>query len=67
MWTCTRLTAGIARLPSRETLEALHDVVKAGKARLYRGVVNVRLAVLQGALPGRPAWMDTVRLDAEPL
>ena len=31
--TCTRSTAGITRVPIEETLEALHDVVKAGKAR----------------------------------
>ena len=34
---------------------------------LHRRLVDVRLAVLQGALPGRPARLDAVRLDAEPL
>ena len=31
--TCTRSTAGIPLTPIAETMEALHDVVKAGKAR----------------------------------
>ena len=31
--TCTRFIAGITSTPIEETLEALHDVVKAGKAR----------------------------------
>ena len=34
---------------------------------LPRRLVDVRLAVLQGALPGRPPRLDAVRLDAEPL
>ncbi len=33
MSTSTRSTAGTTRTPIEETLEALHDVVKAGKAR----------------------------------
>ena len=32
-WICTRSIAGITRRPIEETLEALHDVVKSGKAR----------------------------------
>ena len=53
--------------PIEETLEALHDVVKAGQGALHRRVVDVRLAVLQGAVRGRPARLDALRVDAEPL
>ena len=34
---------------------------------VHRRLVDVRLAVLQGAVPGRPPRLDAVRLDAEPL
>ena len=47
--------------PIEETLEALHDVVKAGKARYIGAIVDVRLAVQQGALSGRPQRLDAVR------
>jgi aryl-alcohol dehydrogenase-like predicted oxidoreductase len=40
MSTCTRSTAWTTRPPLEETLEALHDVVKAGKAR-YLGASSM--------------------------
>ena len=40
---------------------------EGGEGPLPRRLVDVRLAVLQGALPGRPPRLDAVRLDAEPL
>ena len=36
-------------VPIEETLEALNDVVSAGKALLHRRVVDVRVAVREGA------------------
>ena len=53
--------------PVEETMEALHDVVKAGKARLPRRLLDVGLAVRQDAARGRPARLDSVRVDAEPV
>ncbi len=53
--------------PIEETLEALHDVVKAGKARYIGASSMYRVAVLQGALRGRPARLDALRVHAEPL
>ena len=53
--------------PIEETLEALHDVVKAGQGALHRRLLHARLAVRQGALPGRPPRLDALRLHAEPL
>ena len=53
--------------PIEETLEALHDVVKAGKAR-YIGASSMYAWQFAKALyTGRPARLDPVRLDAEPL
>jgi aryl-alcohol dehydrogenase-like predicted oxidoreductase len=40
--------------PIEETLEALDDVVRAGKGALHRRIVHVRLAVREDALQGRP-------------
>ena len=53
--------------PIEETMQALHDVVRAGQGPLHRREQHVRLAVRQGAAhrPGRR--MDPVQLDAEPL
>ena len=48
-------------------MEALHDVVRAGKARYIGASQHVRLAVREGADGGRAARLDAVRLDAEPL
>ena len=55
------------RTPIEETLEALHDVVKAGKARYIGASFDVRVAVLQGAVHRRAARLDPVRHHAEPL
>jgi aryl-alcohol dehydrogenase-like predicted oxidoreductase len=52
--------------PVEETMEALHDVVKAGGA-LPRRVFHVRVAVRQAPARRRPGWLDAVRLDAEPV
>jgi aryl-alcohol dehydrogenase-like predicted oxidoreductase len=53
--------------PVEETMEALHDVVKAGKALLHRRLVDVGLAVCQDATRRRPPWLDPVRLHARPI
>ena len=42
-------------VPIEETLEALHDVVQGGQGALHRRVVDVRVAVRQGAVHRRPA------------
>ena len=54
-------------VPIEETLEALHDVVKAGKVRYIKRRQHACVAILPGALPGRPARLDAVCLDAESL
>ena len=59
--TCTRSIAGIRRSPIEETLEALNAVVRAGKALLHRRVVDVRVAVREGAARLRPARLGAVR------
>ncbi len=53
--------------PIEETLEALHDVVKAGQGAVHRGLVDALVAVREGAVPGGTARVDAVRVDAEPL
>ena len=53
--------------PVEETMEALHDVVKAGQGALPRGVVDVGLAVRDDAARRRPGRVDALRLDAEPV
>src|SRR6188508_2187484 len=50
--------------PIAETMEALHDVVKAGKARYIGASSMFRLAVRESAGHSRPSWLDAVRLDA---
>ena len=55
------------RTPIEETMEALHDVVRAGKARYIGASSHVRLAVRQGPARGRRARLDPVRVHAEPL
>ena len=47
--------------PIEETLEALHDVVKAGQGALHRRVLDVGVAVQQGAARGRAQRLDPVR------
>ena len=53
--TSTRSTAGTTHTPIEETMEALHDVVQGGQGALHRRLVDVRLAVRQGAVHRRPA------------
>ena len=48
-------------------MEALHDVVQGRQGALHRRVVDVGLAVRQGAARGRTQWLDAVRVHAEPL
>ena len=55
------------RTPIEETLEALHDVVHGGQGALPRRVVDVGVAVRQGAAPRRGARLDAVRQHAGPL
>ena len=61
--TSTRSTAGIPVTPIEETMEALHDVVKAGKAR-YIGASSMYAWQFAKA---QSVARDAVRLDAEPL
>ena len=50
--------------PIEETLEALHDVVQGRQGALHRRLVDVRLAVRQGALPRRPhGWTRFVSMQ----
>ena len=53
--------------PIEETLEALHDVVKAGKVRYIGASSMYAWQFAQGALSRRPARLDALRLHAEPL
>ena len=53
--------------PIEETLEALARCGEGRQGALHRRLQHVRLAVRQGPLPGRPARLDALRLDAEPL
>ena len=53
--------------PIEETMEALHEVVRAREGPLHRRQQHVRLAVRQGPVPGRTPRLDQVRLDAESL
>src|SRR5205807_9156374 len=52
--------------PIEETLEALHDVVKAGRSALYRRLVDARLAVRPRASHRREQPLDPLRPPAEP-
>ena len=65
--TSTRSTASTPNTPVEETMEALHDVVKAGKAR-YLGASSMwawQFASMQHAADAQR--LDAVRLDAEPV
>ena len=53
--------------PVEETMEALHDVVKAGKVRYLGASSHVRLAVRQAPARRRPRRLDPVRVHAEPV
>jgi aryl-alcohol dehydrogenase (NADP+) len=65
--TSTRSIGFDRETPIEETLEALHDIVKSGKARYIGASRHVRLAVHEDARHCRRARLDAVRLDAEPL
>ena len=59
---------GLRRRPSRRLIEALHDVVKAGKARYIGASSMYRLAVQQGAAHRRSiARLDAFHQHAGPL
>lgn len=51
--------------PIEETMEALHDVVKAGKAR-YRGFIDVCMAISEGAAYCRKKRLDKIYYYAKP-
>ena len=53
--------------PIEETLEALNDIVRAGKARYIGASTHGGLAVRQGPAHVESARVDAVRLDAESL
>lgn len=53
--------------PIEETMEALHDVVKAGKARYIGASAMYALAVPEGAACCREKWLDQICVDAESL
>jgi len=54
------------RVPLEETLEALYDVVKAGKAR-YLGASSIYAwQFTKGPVHGHAAWLDPIHHHAEP-
>ena len=53
--------------PVEEIMEALHDVVKAGKARYIGASSKCACAIFEDAVHRRPAWLDPIHLDAEPV
>ena len=53
--------------PIEETMEALHDVVKAGKARYIGASSMFAWQFAKAQARRRAARLDAVRLDAEPL
>ena len=53
--------------PVEETMEALHDVIKAGKVRYIGASSMYGVAVREAAARRRPRRLDAVRLDAEPV
>ena len=53
--------------PIEETLEALHDVVKAGKARYIGASSMYAWQFCKALYVAERARLDAVRLDAEPL
>ena len=54
------------KTPIEETLEALHDVVKAGKARYIGASSMWAWQFIKMLLHRGPPRLDAVRLDAEP-
>ena len=55
------------RTPIEETMEALHDVVRAGKARYIGASSMFAWQFAKAQHVGRRPRLDPVRLDAEPL
>ncbi len=53
--------------PIEETMEALHDVVKAGKARYIGASSMYAWQFAKAHIPCRAARLDALRLHAEPL
>ena len=53
--------------PIEETLEALHDLVKAGKVRYIGASSMYAWQFTKSLVLSRFAWMDALCLDAEPL
>ena len=53
--------------PVEETMEALHDIVRAGQGPLHRRLLDVRVAVRKAPARRRPRRLDPIRLDAEPV
>jgi hypothetical protein len=53
--------------PMEETLEAFHDVVKAGKLRYLEGVVDEGVGVPEGASPTAGERLRPLRLNAGPI
>src|SRR5262249_31789411 len=51
--------------PIEEPLEALHDIVKAGKARYIGASSMYAWQIRQGPLHGRPKRLDPLRQHAE--
>ena len=65
--TSTRSIAWIPRRRSKKRCEALHDVVRSGKARYIGASSMFAWQFAQDALPRRPPRLDALRLDAESL
>ena len=53
--------------PIEETMEALHDLVKAGKSKSNWCICNVWLPVLQYAAYSKRTWLDTIFCNGESL
>ena len=66
-WTCTRSIAGTTETPIEETMEALHDVVRAGKARYIGASSMFAWQFTKAQYTARTARLDPLRLHAESL
>ena len=65
--TSTRSTGGTRETPIEETMEALHDVVRAGKARYIGASSMYAWQFAKAQHVAERQRLDAVRLDAEPL
>jgi aryl-alcohol dehydrogenase-like predicted oxidoreductase len=54
-------------VPIEETLKALDDVVKFGKAPIYRSLLDVRLGIQRSAASSETQRLVLLRIDAGPL